>query len=85
MKINKILLYDNAYNDNNLNGFVDYIEFENYFEKSEIVKTINDFRDQDYNKYGYYTYSNEDIYKLLDEKYKIKELIYLSEYDRIGY
>lgn len=85
MKINKILLYDNAYDDNNLNGFVDYIEFENNFEISEIYKTIQDFKDKDYNENGYYTYSNEDIYKLLNEKYKIKELIYLSEYDRIGY
>lgn len=85
MKINKILLYDNAYDDNNLNGFVDYIEFENYFEKSEIYKTINDFIEDDCKKNGYSTYSNEDIYQLLDEKYKIKELIYLSEYDRIGY
>lgn len=85
MKINKILLYDNAYDDNDLNGFVDYIEFEKSFEREEIIKTINDFIEEDCKKNGYSTYDNEAIYKLLDDKYKIKKFIYLSEYARIGY
>ena len=85
MKINKILLYDNAYADNDLDGFVDYIEFEEYFEEEEIIKTINDFRKEDCNKNGCSTYDNEAIYQLLDEKYKIKEFIYLSQIERIGY
>ena len=85
MKINRILLYDNAYEDNDLNGFVDYIEFEESFEKADIVKTIRDFKDEDYKKHGYYTYSNEEIYELLDKKYKIKEFIFLSQEERVGY
>lgn len=85
MKINRILLYDNAYADNDLDGFVDYIEFEEYFEKADIVKTIRDFIDEDYKKNGESTYSNEEIYEILDKKYKIKEFIFLSQEERVGY
>ena len=65
MKIKKFLLYDNGTKDKL--AYMDLIILDKECEQEKIYKAIADFKNKDYETNGFYTYSNEDIYNVIQE------------------
>lgn len=82
MKIKKFLLYDNAPKDKLT--FMDLIILDKECEESNIQQAINNLREKDIEENGFYTYTCEDIYNLIQEicgDFTIYELGNLQEFE----
>lgn len=82
MKIKEFLLYDNGLRDKT--EFMDLIILDNECEEYEILKAIEDLKENDLKENGFYTYTNEDVYNAIRERcgaFTLKWLGCLTQYD----
>lgn len=66
MKIKEFLLYDKGVRDKT--EFMDLIILDNECEEYEILKAIEDLRENDLKANGFYSYTNEDVYTAIQER-----------------
>lgn len=83
MKIKEFLLYDNGTKDKMT--YMDLIVLDKECERKTIFDAIEKFKNEDLEKNGFYTYTNEDIYNVIQETCGDFSLYWLGDMDEFEY